>query len=186
MKSKAFMQRWALFLRWWLVFMLICASSVMLVSTGLADNINQVDFTKISFGIYALFIGFTIRNGINAYKICKKEHSIKEGEVIEFCQKTEFGWFIADALLALGMIGTVLGFIFMLSTSFAGITILNTAALQGALTKMSMGMSTALYTTAVGLVCSLVLKVQMFDISGQLDRLARMCGCEVPDETNQS
>ena len=180
------MKKWSLFLRWWLIFMLVGAGSVMMVTTGVVDNINAVDFTKISFGIFALFIGFTIRNGIISHKMCKIGDKIKEEEVLDLSRKTEFGWFIADALLALGMIGTVLGFIFMLSTSFAGITIINTAALQGALTKMSMGMSTALYTTAVGLICGLILKVQLFDLSNQLDRLSRLCGCEDPNETNKA
>ena len=186
MKSTGFIQKWGLFLRWWLIFALIISGTVLLTVNGVTENVNQADFTKISFGIFALFMGFTIRNGVLTYKVCRDEDKAKEDDVIGFCQKTQFGWFIAKSLFTLGMIGTVLGFIFMLSTSFAGITVLNTAALQGALTKMSLGMSTALYTTAAGLICSLILQVQLFDISNKLDRLARICGCEVPDETDQS
>jgi len=37
---------------------------------------------------------------------------------------------------------------------------------------MGAGMSTALYTTAAGLVCSLLLKLQVFNFTHHLDYLA--------------
>jgi hypothetical protein len=40
------------------------------------------------------------------------------------------------------------------------------------LAKMSSGMSTALYTTAAGLVCSLLLKLQLFNFTHHLDHLS--------------
>jgi hypothetical protein len=59
------------------------------------------------------------------------------------------------SILTLGMIGTVAGFIYMLDTSFSKMDPQNVVSLQGVLSKMGVGMSTALYTTAAGLVCSL-------------------------------
>ena len=166
--------------------MLICAGSVMLYLNGTVEKVNQADFTKLSFAIYAIFVGFTIRGGVQSYRVCKKGGAVPENEVIEMCQNSELDWFVADNLFTLGMIGTVLGFIFMLSTAFAGITVLNTIALQGALSKMSLGMSTALYTTAAGLICALILKIQLFDYTNHIEKLSAMCGCEVPHETENS
>jgi len=37
-------------------------------------------------------------------------------------------------------------------------------ALQTALASMAVGMSTALYTTLTGLVCSLIIKVQLMNL----------------------
>jgi biopolymer transport protein ExbB/TolQ len=37
---------------------------------------------------------------------------------------------------------------------------------------MGVGMSTALYTTAAGLVCSLLLKLQLFNFTHHLDYLS--------------
>jgi len=172
---KSFMKKWSLALRWWLFFMLINLGTVVLFLTGMVDKINEVDFTKLSFIIYILCYVFTIRNGILIYKACK-EPPTTEGGVNEYCQKNEVGWFTSDMFLTLGMIGTVIGFIFMLSTSFADISTANVMTLKAALSKMSMGMSTALFTTAAGLICGLILKIQLFDFQQYLDRLGTICG----------
>ena len=37
-------------------------------------------------------------------------------------------------------------------------------ALQAALASMAVGMSTALYTTLIGLICSLIIKVQLMNL----------------------
>ena len=63
--------------------------------------------------------------------------------------------------MALGMIGTVTGFILMLGSSFESIDVLNTDSLKDTLTAMAIGMSTALYTTASGLISSLWLKTTL-------------------------
>ena len=160
-------KKWSLALRWWLVFMLINVGMVVMLSTGMVDTINEVDFTKISFLIYTAFYVFSARNGIHAYKLSKKE-TITEDDIDEYSRKSEVGWFVADALLTLGMIGTVVGFIYMLST--IGLTTVSAATIPIVLAKMSIGMSTALYTTAAGLICSLLLKLQLFDLSNYLDK----------------
>jgi biopolymer transport protein ExbB/TolQ len=59
------------------------------------------------------------------------------------------------------MVGTVTGFLFMLGTAFENIDVTNTRTLQDALAAMARGMSTALYTTLIGLMSSLIIKVQL-------------------------
>ena len=80
------------------------------------------------------------------------------------------GWFIAESCLVLGLIGTVTGFILMLGTAFTELDVTNITSVQNALIKMSLGMSTALYTTLVGLISSLVIKIQFVTIERQLVR----------------
>ena len=80
--------------------------------------------------------------------------------------------FVSDLCLTIGMIGTVAGFIYMLSSSFASIDVSNVSSLQGVLSHMSAGMATALYTTAAGLISSAFLKLQYFNYSAEVDRLA--------------
>ena len=76
----------------------------------------------------------------------------------------DLGWFIAESCLALGMIGTVTGFLFMLGQTFVGIDVTNASTLQNALMTMAKGMSTALYTTLTGLISSLLIKVQLINL----------------------
>ena len=77
---------------------------------------------------------------------------------------------IAESCLVLGLIGTVTGFILMLGTAFTELDVTNITSVQNALIKMSLGMSTALYTTLVGLISSLVIKIQLVTIERQLER----------------
>lgn len=65
----------------------------------------------------------------------------------------EMGWFIADIMIKMGLLGTIIGFIFMLA-SVSNITDFDVTSMQKILGHMSAGMGTALYTTMAGLVCS--------------------------------
>ena len=57
----------------------------------------------------------------------------------------------------------------MLGTAFSNIDVSNAATLQQALSDMAIGMSTALYTTLIGLVCSLIIKVQLVNLEVALN-----------------
>jgi hypothetical protein len=82
----------------------------------------------------------------------------------------EFGWFVADLLLSLGLLGTVIGFILMLGP-ISGLDTTDESALKGALAAMSGGMAVALYTTLTGLVGGMLLKVQGFLLDGAVQEL---------------
>jgi hypothetical protein len=82
----------------------------------------------------------------------------------------EFGWFVADLLLSLGLLGTVVGFILMLAP-ISGLDTTDASAIQGALSAMSGGMAVALYTTLAGLVGGMLLKVQGFLLDGAVQEL---------------
>lgn len=85
-------------------------------------------------------------------------------------QGQEFGWFVADLLLSLGLLGTVIGFILMLGP-ISGLDSTNESAVKGALAAMSGGMAVALYTTLAGLVGGMLLKVQGFMLDGAVQEL---------------
>jgi biopolymer transport protein ExbB/TolQ len=69
------------------------------------------------------------------------------------------GFFVADILLKLGIVGTVIGFIIMLS-SLSTIDEMNLSKMNNLLLSMSSGMKVALYTTLSGLICSILLTIQ--------------------------
>jgi hypothetical protein len=166
-----FIEKYSILLRWWLFFAIASLGTVALFLTGIIQKVSQVDVTKISFLIYALFAVFTILNGIYTYQLCKQDEFNKLN-IARYHKKSEIGWFVSDMLLTLGMIGTVAGFIYMLSNSFSDLNPQNAKSMQGVLVKMSMGMSTALYTTAAGLICSMLLKLQVFNFTHRLDYLS--------------
>ena len=71
----------------------------------------------------------------------------------------EIGWFCADIMIKMGLLGTIVGFILMLA-SVGDITEFDVATIQKILSYMSSGMGTALYTTMAGLVCSMLSATQ--------------------------
>jgi hypothetical protein len=114
--------------------------------------------------------------GVNTWKSCNR--NVKKTEQIKvFNHKATIGWFISDAFLTLGMIGTVAGFIYMLGVS--GLDNLTPTEIPRILSEMSSGMSIALYTTISGLICSLVLKLQLFNLDYHLENILRENICEV-------
>lgn len=147
------MMRRKTFLIWWLVFTLIVAGSILAYITGLVDRINQADFTKISFLIYALFIVFSVKCGINTAKL--KEDSS--------------GWFVSDILVKLGLIGTLIGLIYVFTTSLGSIDVAQPQTMKAAISSMMTGMGTALYTTIIGLTCSLILQLQLHNLEKAIE-----------------
>ena len=145
-------------LKWWLIFCLSLLAGGVAVYFDLHNDLYNADQTKLSFLILGLFI---LTSGWIGWKTKQLDDAR---------QNMDVGWFIAEACLALGMIGTVTGFLLMLSGAFADIDLANTSTIQKSLTQMALGMSTALYTTLVGLICSLTLKVQLMNVENENQR----------------
>jgi biopolymer transport protein ExbB/TolQ len=82
----------------------------------------------------------------------------------------ETGWFLAELMIRLGLLGTVIGFIFMLG-SVANVASIDVQALQQLLTSMSAGMRVALYTTLTGLGAGILLGFQYRLLDAGVDRL---------------
>ena len=142
-------------LKWWLIFCLMLLSIAISGYFGLHTTLYGADTTKLSFFILGLCFSTSAWIGIKTYKV---------SELKDFSQSTDVGWFVSESCLALGMIGTVIGFLLMLGTAFTDLDVTNSAALQDALASMAVGMSTALYTTLIGLISSLILKVQLVNL----------------------
>ena len=144
-----------MFLRWWLLFCTSIAAMFIVHAFGFTQALLDNDMTRLSFVIITLFFGSSIFVGYETYKKSKGK-SVESG--------TNIAWFVTEMMLALGMIGTVIGFILMLGSSFESLNVSDTTSVKTALTDMALGMSTALYTTLVGLVCSQALKVQLVNV----------------------
>lgn len=129
---------------------------------GLHKLLWANDQTKLSFVILLMWLIGTVLIGT----WYKKETA----EEIQITAK--IGWYLAETCLALGMVGTVAGFLLMLGTAFTNIDVANIGSLQNALSSMALGMSTALYTTLVGLVSSIFLKSQLVNLEHYADGLA--------------
>ena len=139
-------------LKWWLIFCLTILGFGTLYYFNVHSLLYYADVTKLSFLIIIIFMFTSIWIG-------RKTYDLDTTSVVD--DTIDVGWFVAESCLALGMVGTVTGFLYMLGTAFENIDITNATTLQDALASMARGMSTALYTTLTGLIASLVIKIQL-------------------------
>ena len=82
----------------------------------------------------------------------------------------EVGWFITGALIKLGMLGTVIGFVMMLG-SMTHLDSLDITQVQTLMSNMTQGMKIALNTTIIGLVGSMLLGIQYLMLDRAADEL---------------
>ena len=80
------------------------------------------------------------------------------------------GFFIAETMLRLGLLGTVIGFIFMLAP-LTNVQTIDVGQMREVLASMSGGMAVALYTTLCGLVGGILLKLQYYFLEGATEEL---------------
>ena len=86
---------------------------------------------------------------------------------------SEIGWFLSDLVLKIGLLGTVVGFIIMLS-SVSNVSAIDASVMQDILTHMSGGMGVALYTTLTGLICGALLGLQYHFLDRGTESLVAM------------
>jgi len=82
----------------------------------------------------------------------------------------EFGWFMIDLMLKVGFLGTLVGFIWMLS-SVSKHAVIDAQSMQVILRDMSHGMGIALNTTLISLVTATLLSAPYYLLSRGLDEL---------------
>ena len=146
------------FLKWWLLITLTVVGLSIAAYFNFIQFLYAHDLTKLSVAILALFAA---TSSVIGYKLWK-ERDVK---------KKKYGydveWFVSEMMISLGMIGTVIGFIYMLYSVFSSLNIADTLAVQQSLGKMAQGMGTALLTTLVGLVSSVLIKSQLIMVENE-------------------
>lgn len=148
------------FYLWWLSVLLIATSFFWASYMGFVTKIWHTDITMLSSVAVLGFVFANIKLGWVTYHIDSQTAS-----KALLNKETNTVWFLSEILMAIGMLGTVIGLIHMLS----GVSLSGAAqqdALQGILGNLWKDMGMALYTNAVGLVGSIVLKLQAHFIIG--------------------
>ena len=81
-----------------------------------------------------------------------------------------FGYVVADLMLKLGLLGTVIGFIFMLG-ALVDLNSIDINVMQKLLAQMSGGMKVALFTTLTGMSCGVLLNIKYQLLDWSVDNL---------------
>jgi len=164
-----------LFLRWWLAFTAILVGLTVFTAGGGWTELYANDATKLSFVIASMFLGMSTWCGYKTWLLSRFiDRGNQDNHMLENVENTmEAGWFTSDLCLTMGMAGTVIGFIMMLS-GFTKLDVSDVNTVQGLIKNLGVGMSTALYSTLTGLICSALLKIQYFNLSQAVDKIRRI------------
>jgi hypothetical protein len=82
----------------------------------------------------------------------------------------QLGSFASDALMKLGLLGTIIGFILMLAP-IAGLDAADRASVKTSMGLMSDGMAVAMYTTLSGLIGSILVQTQYYMLDAATAKL---------------
>lgn len=134
------------FLKWWFVFVVQAIGLGVFAYLDGAQYLLDNDRTYLSIVIIAVWLA--VSGAVGWFTWRKQE-------------KPEFLWFCTESCMTVGMIGTVTGFILMLSTSLATLDPNDVENMRSAIANMAVGMSTALLTTLSGLMATLMLRIQL-------------------------
>jgi len=153
-------------LKWWLIFCsVIFATLYGQISFDLFASINAADITKLSFLIIGILYAYMIVMGVRLSKFCNNvfnEFCRDDFELIE-----QHGWFLSDIFMAIGFLGTLIGFMYMLNIS--GLSDPNAA--QGVLVTVTNGMRTAIVTTVSALISSIIMKCTLYITRSGLNKI---------------
>jgi hypothetical protein len=137
------------FLIYWAMVILQLLAIAVAYHFGIFNMLLAGDVTMLSFVILTIHTLTTVVIGYMTY------HTNKLYEL-----KTV--WFISEAQLSIGMVGTLVGFLILFSSVFVGIE--TTADIAAALTVIATGVGTALWTTLFGLISGLILKAMIVNL----------------------
>lgn len=138
---------------WWITNLFVVSGIFWAYHYGIVEKIWNDDVTMITSGLAILYVITTALIGYVAYT---KDFSNK---IVDAC------WFLSEQMLALGMLGTVVGFIYLLSSGITSASVTDPTSLATLLANMSVGLGIALYTNAVGILASLITKGLLYAVT---------------------
>lgn len=143
-----------IFFKWLLIFLASVTGTVLAYTQGFFGFVLKYDFSYISFVIFGCYFVMSIGNGLTSLT------------KINVKKRLDVSNFISESVVGLGLLGTVVGLIYMVFDSLGSEAASN---IQKTIESLKFGLATALITTGVGLVCSLFLNIQSYIIAYELE-----------------
>lgn len=143
------------FWKWWTGIVLIIVASILFehFASGIS-YLYQNDVSYISLVIVGIYAAVNLVLGYRAYMLQFKKITPTETQM-------QFPWFVADAVTSIGMIGTIVGFLVVLTSAFTDIDPTDAVAMKQVVEQLTTGMGIALLTTLTGLIASVIMKFQL-------------------------
>ena len=152
-------------LRWWAMFCSMLTACGILQYKGLFAALWVADPSGISAITLAVFMMLTGFIGVLTYRLSTGIPGTPEyNKSLAHLQSC---WYASELLMALGMVGTLIGFVLMLGTAAALIGG-GAATASAGIFAMASKMSLAVVATLTGLITSHLTKIQITNIETSL------------------
>ena len=140
----------------WIGFVLLnILAGYFLYQKEIFSLIISSDLTYISIGVIVIYILTSLSIGFKTFLRCHEDTYVS----------IKLEWFIRSELAALGLIGLM----FVLGPTFAGINPQASETITKALSTISLGVGTALWTTITALTGAVLLGVQLMNLEHSQD-----------------
>ena len=150
------------FLRWVLLFSVMTALAVVVHFYGGYQKLITEDPSMICFGILGAFFIVTANIGWLTWKFSRNLYD--KSVINQVYTSLNNGWVSASLVSRVGMLGTIIGFIVAIQ-GFSALDVGNPVQNATAMKTIASGVSIALYTTFVGLVCNIFITVQSHNLA---------------------
>lgn len=146
------------YLRWWLLFLCSAVGLVLAAVSGHLGAMWHIDPYKVSSVTVATYFLVTVFIGRLTWRISRGDRT--------WHLRYQEGYDYAVTLMTmLGLIGTVIGFMGLLATSFSSLASADVTQARQAIGTLTSGSSTALVNTLVGLIGAVGLKLQVINLN---------------------
>lgn len=155
-----------LFVKWFIIFSCILTGNIIAGSLGLFKIIIAADISHLTQIIAALFLFCSLQVGKISYDLSRDDQTLvsyRNGVTTKLKRKLKFLEFMADSFFTLGLMGTIIGFCYMMRG-----TLQESADVSTIIAQLKVGSSTKLFTTLAGIVSSLLLQYQLLIVKNDL------------------
>ena len=155
-----------LFIKWFIIFACILTGGIIAGTLGLFQTVLSADISHLTTVIAALFLACSLQAGKISYDLSENDYSLHTdytGPTPKLKRKLKFLDFMADSFFTLGLMGTIIGFCYMMRSALN-----DTQDISTIITQLKVGSSTKLFTTLAGIVSSLLLQFQLLIIKTDL------------------
>lgn len=135
---------------WWILLWAQVAGLFVAYKAGILSTIWKEDVTRLTLVILLVHTITTVKVGVDTANL----------------NKTWLDplWLAADQVFAIGILGTLCGFIILMHEAFLNGIPSDAAAIQKMLATMSSGMATAFWVSACAIVSSIIQKIQVMNL----------------------
>jgi hypothetical protein len=149
-------------MRWWLFMCLSVVGLTVAGVFGFFQFMLRIDHSYLGFVVIAIYMFTSVWIGLMTY------HA-RNGDQL-FTRHLHTCRFLSETLMGLGMVGTLIGYLFMVEAMASGaINVADAAAAQGTIMKLANGLGTSSIVTLVGLVGAIGIKAQVANIEYLLE-----------------